>query len=112
MCSRKNCPFDSPIVHQYALAQLGDFIELSNSSYKCKKDVVLNVLLLAATTMISIYAICKKLALTSIGHAIIDALQKSFSDTDALELQINQGFPLTEELTNCSNAKPAKLRWT
>ncbi|VAX35996.1 hypothetical protein MNBD_PLANCTO02-408 [hydrothermal vent metagenome] len=39
MCSRKNCTIDSPIVHQYALAQLGDFLELSNSDYKCKKEV-------------------------------------------------------------------------
>ena len=92
MCSRKNCTIDSPIVHQYALAQLGNFLNLSNSGYKCKKDIVLNVLLLAASSITSIYAICKKLTKTPTGRAIINALQKSFPDIDALELQINQGL--------------------
>ncbi len=92
MRSRMNCTINSHIVHQNTLAQLGNFLDLSNSGHKCKKEVVLNVLLLAATAMTSLHAICKKLTLSPTGHAIINALKKSFPDIDILEMQINQAL--------------------
>lgn len=92
MRSRRNCTIDSPAVHRYALAQLGEHITFSDSGYKCKKDLLINVLLLAAASVTSIFAICKKLALAPSGHAVGNALEKSFSDINELEQQINQSL--------------------
>jgi hypothetical protein len=90
MRSRKNYSINSQEVHGYAKSWLGEKLSLEYEGYKCTKSVIVQVLLLAAARVSSIFDVCKDLSEAPTGRAIADALSATLPAAVELEKELNQ----------------------
>jgi putative transposase len=89
MRSRKKNTITSQEVHQYAKNWLSEELGLQDYGRKCKKSVLLSIMLVAAARICSIYAACRDLAYAPSDQAVRDALLATLPDVAELEKRLN-----------------------
>jgi hypothetical protein len=100
MRSRKNHTVSGREVHQWMLQWLLQAKLLPDHGWLCSAAVVWNVLLRAATQMISLYAACRDLADAPCQQAVLNALADGLPKTlKVLERRLN--VLLTDPLPRC-----------
>lgn len=93
MRSRKNYTINSQEVHGYAKSWLSEkLIDLKDHGPKCTQSVILEVLLLAAARLTSIFDVCKDLSKAPTGRAVRDALLATLPAIVQLEKELNQSL--------------------
>ena len=76
-------------VHAYAEDWLGTALRLEYQGYKCSTSVLLQVLLIAAARVVSLFAACRDLADAPSDQTVRDALAVTLPDIDELERRLN-----------------------
>jgi len=76
-------------VYAEAESWLDQALRLNCSGYKCTTSCLLQILLLAAARMVSIWAACRSLADAPSGQAVFDALRASLPEAKELERRLN-----------------------
>ena len=84
-------------VHAYAEDWLGTALRLEYQGYKCSSSVLLQILLIAAARVVSLFAACRDLADAPSDQTVRDALAIALPDIDELQRRLNlalmQGVP-------------------
>lgn len=89
MRSRKDYIITKDEVHGYANDWLGSALRLEYEGTKCTASTVLEVLLIAAARVVSIFAACRDLADAPSDQTIRNALAASLPDIAELERRLN-----------------------
>ena len=76
-------------VHAYAEDWLGTALRLEYQGYKCSTSVLLQILLIAAARVVSLFAACRDLADAPSDQTVRDALAIALPDIDELERRLN-----------------------
>jgi len=76
-------------VHAYAVDWLGTAIRLEYQGYKCSTSVLLQVLLIAAARVVSLFAACRDLADAPSDQTIRNALADTLPEIAELERRLN-----------------------
>lgn len=76
-------------VHAYAEDWLGTAIRLEYQGYKCTRSVLLQVLLIAAARVVSLFAACRSLADAPSDQTIRNALAATLPEIGELERRLN-----------------------
>ena len=79
-------------MHGYAKSWLGEKLSIGDHGPKCTKTVVLEVLLLAAARLTSIFDVCKDLSRAPTGKAVSDALLATLPAVVKLEKELNHAL--------------------
>lgn len=79
-------------VHRYASDWLGLALKLEYQGTKCTASTLIQVLLLAATRVASIFAVCRDLADAPCDQTIRDALAASLPEIAELERRLNRSL--------------------
>lgn len=79
-------------VHGYANHWLEKSLKLSYSGTKCSASTILQILLIAASRMVSIFAACRDLANAPSDDALRDALAASLPEIAELERRLNRAL--------------------
>jgi len=78
--------------HGYAEDWLGTALRLEYQGYKCTTSVILQVLLIAASRVVSLFAACRDLADAPTDQAIRDALAATLPPITELERRLNRAL--------------------
>lgn len=89
MRSRKKYIITKEEVHAYANEWLGLGLHLEYGGYKCTTSVLLQILLIAASRVVSVFAVCRDLADAPSRAAIGNALAATLPDILELERRLN-----------------------
>jgi putative transposase len=89
MRSRKDYIITKDEVHGHAEHWLGTALCLEYRGYKCTSSVILQVLLIAASRVVSLFSACRDLADAPSDQAIRDALAATLLDIAELERRLN-----------------------
>ncbi len=90
MRSRKNdYVITKEEVHEYANDWLASALKLDYQGRKCTGYVVLQILLIAASRVVSVFAACRDLADAPTSTTIFNVLDQSLPDIDELERRLN-----------------------
>jgi putative transposase len=89
MRSRKDYIVTKDEVHAHAEHWLGTALGLEYRGYKCTTSVILQILLIAASRVVSLFAACRDLADAPSDQAIRDALAATLPDIAELERRLN-----------------------
>ena len=93
MRSRKNSRVSSSQVHQWALQWLLEAQLLKDHGWLCTAVTVWNIVLRAASRMVSVFAACRDLANAPSQQAVFDALEAGLPRTlKVLEKRLNQAL--------------------
>ena len=92
MRSRKQYIITKDEVHHHADFWLSSALKLEYEGTKCIASILLQVLLLAASRMASIFAVCRDLADTPCDQTIRNALVASLPQIDELERRLNRSL--------------------
>jgi Transposase DDE domain len=76
-------------VHAYAEDWLGTALRLEYQGYKCSTSVLLNILLIAAARVVSLFAACRSLADAPTDQTIRNALAATLPEMRELERRLN-----------------------
>jgi len=79
-------------VHAYAEDWLGTALRLEYQGYKCTKSVLLQILLIAAARVVSVFAACRSLADAPTDQTIRNALAATLPEMIELERRLNLGL--------------------
>lgn len=94
-------------VHDYANLWLGSALKLEYKGYKCTDTVLLQILLIAASRVVSIFAACCDLADAPTHDAVFDALYATLPEIAELEKRLNRS--LCTELPKALTRKSRKI---
>ena len=94
-------------VHDYANLWLGPALKLEYKGYKCNGTVLLQILLIAASRMVSIFAACRDLADAPSDDTVLNALYATLPDVAMLEQRLNRA--LSTELPKALTKKSRKI---
>lgn len=94
-------------VHDYANLWLGAALRLEYQGYKCDDAMLLQILLIAAARVVSIFAACRDLANAPSDDTIRNALFATLPETAELEKRINRA--LCTEIPKALNRKSRKI---
>ena len=103
MRSRKDYIITKDEVHGYAEYWLESALRLEHQGYKCTTKVILQVLLIAASRVVSLFAACRDLADAPTDQAIRDALAVTLPEIAELEKRLNRS--LTTDLPRALHRK-------
>ena len=92
MRSRKNYIITKQEVHGYAEHWLGTALRLEYEGTKCTTSVIFQVLLIAASRVVSLYAACRDLADAPTDQAIRYALEATLPEIVELEKRLNSSL--------------------
>lgn len=92
MRSRKDYIITKEEVHGYAEYWLGSALRLEYQGYKCTTSVILQVLLIAASRVVSLFAACRDLADAPCNQAIRAALAATLPHIAELEKRLNRAL--------------------
>jgi len=92
MRSRKEYIITKDEVHGYADHWLSTALRLEYQGYKCTTPVLLQILLIAASRVVSIAAACRDLADAPCGQTVRDALCATLPDVVELEKRLNRSL--------------------
>lgn len=76
-------------VHAYAEDWLGTALRLEYQGYKCSTSVLLQILLIAAARVVSLFAACRDLADAPSDQTVRNALAIALPDIDELQRRLN-----------------------
>ena len=94
-------------VHDYANLWLGPALKLEYKGYKCNGTVMLQILLIAASRVVSIFAACRDLADAPSDDTVLNALYATLPDIAKLEQRLNRA--LSTELPKALTKKSRKI---
>jgi hypothetical protein len=94
-------------VHDYANLWLGAALKLEYKGYKCNGTVLLQILLIAASRVVSIFAACRDLADAPSDDTVLNALYATLPDIATLEQRLNRA--LSTELPKALTKKSRKI---
>lgn len=94
-------------VHDYANLWLGPALKLEYRGYKCNGTVLLQILLIAASRVVSIFAACRDLADAPSDDTVLNALYATLPDIAKLEQRLNRA--LSTELPKALTKKSRKI---
>lgn len=94
-------------VHGVAEYWLGNALKLEYQGYKCNASMVVQILLLAASRVVSIFAACRDLADAPSDQTLRNALKATLPEVVELEKRLNQA--LCTELPSALFRKARKL---
>ena len=94
-------------VHDYANLWLGPALKLEYKGYKCNGTVLLQILLIAASRVVSIFAACRDLADAPSDDTVLNALYATLPDIAMLEQRLNRA--LSTELPKALTKKSRKI---
>lgn len=92
MRSRKGYIITKDEVHGYANHWLGTALRLEYEGYKCNSTIILQILLIAAARVVSLFAACRDLADAPCDQTIRDALEATLPDISELEKRMNRAL--------------------
>jgi hypothetical protein len=92
MRSRKQYIVTKKEVHGYAEAWVGGALALEHRGYKCTDHVILQILLIAASRVVSLFAACRDLADAPSDQTVRDALSATLPDVVELEKRLNRAL--------------------
>jgi len=92
MRSRKQYIVRKEEVHGYAEDWLGRALALEYQGYKCTDRVILQILLIAASRVVSLFAACRDLADAPTDQTVRDALSATLPDVVQLEKRLNRAL--------------------
>lgn len=92
MRSRTDCIISKSQVHQWAEGWLSDAFKWRYEGTKCTASVIYQVLMLAASRVVSIFAACRDLADAPCGQTIRDVLGLLLPPMAALERRANEAL--------------------
>jgi Transposase DDE domain len=89
MRSRKDYIITKADVHHYANEWLGSALRLEYNGTKCNSTILMQVLLIAAARVVSIFAACRDLADAPSDQTIRNALAEALPEVKELERRLN-----------------------
>jgi hypothetical protein len=89
MRSRRDYIVTKDEIYAEAESRLATALKLKWNGYKCTPSCLLQILLLAAARVVSIWAACRSLADAPSGQAVFDALRASLPEPKELERRLN-----------------------
>ena len=92
MRSRSEYIITKPEVHAYAEDWLGTALRLEYQGYKCTTPMLLQILLLAAARVVSLFAACRDLADAPSDQTIRNALAATLPEIAELERRLNRAL--------------------
>jgi hypothetical protein len=92
MRSQKDYIVTKDLVHGYASQWLGSALRLEYEGTKCTASILLQVLLIAAARVVSIFAACRDLADAPSDQTIRNALAASLPELPELERRLNRAL--------------------
>ena len=101
----RGCIITKDEVHGYANHWLSSTLRLEYKGYKCNNGVLIQILLIAAARVVSLFAACRDLADAPSDQAIRGALAASLPDITELERRLNLAL-----VTNVPRALRRKSR--
>ena len=107
MRSRRDYIVTKDEVHGYANHWLHTALKLEYEGKRCTASTLLEILLMAAARMASIFAVCRDLADAPCDQTIRNALEASLPETPELERRLN--LSLVTELPKALFRKPRRI---
>ena len=98
MRSRTDYIITKEEAHGYAENWLGTALRLEYQGYKCTTSVILQILLIAASRVVSVFAACRDLADAPSHQTIRDALAAILPPIGELEKRLNRALVFTGSL--------------
>jgi len=92
MRSRKQYIITKEEVHGHAELWVGKALRLEYQGYKCTTSVLLQILLIAAARVVSLFAVCRDLADAPSDQTVRDALAATLPDIAELEKRLNRAL--------------------
>ena len=92
MRSRKDYIITKDEVHGHANHWLNSALRLEYEGYKCNSSTILQILLISAARVVSLFAACRDLADAPTDQTICDALAAILPEIDELEKRLNRAL--------------------